>query len=86
MPEGKKFSGQVAIVTGAGSGLGEAISKAFAREGASVILVDINLEEARRVEAEIQKNGGVAASIRADRINGTAPLSSMESLAFVRPK
>jgi 3-oxoacyl-[acyl-carrier protein] reductase len=66
MPKQNKFSGQVAIVTGAGAGLGEAIAKAFAREGASVILADINLQEARRVEAEIQKSGGSAASIQTD--------------------
>ena len=49
-----RLSGAVAIVTAAGQGLGEAIAKIFAREGASVAVTDINLAEARRVGTEIE--------------------------------
>ncbi len=53
MAQSGRLAGAVAIVTAAGQGLGESISKTFAREGASVALVDINLAEATRVCAEI---------------------------------
>ena len=61
-----KLSGATAIVTAAGQGLGEAIAKIFAREGASVAVVDINLPEAQRVGAEIEAAGGSALVLQAD--------------------
>lgn len=62
----KKLSGELAIVTGAAGGLGKAIAKTLAREGASVAIADINLQEATRVESEIQKDGGSALAISVD--------------------
>ncbi|PIX67342.1 MAG: short-chain dehydrogenase, partial [Sphingomonadales bacterium CG_4_10_14_3_um_filter_58_15] len=44
-----RLTGKIAIVTGAGSGLGTAISKRFAEEGAQVVLTDIDLESATNV-------------------------------------
>ena len=61
-----KLSGSTAIVTAAGQGLGEAIAKTFAREGAAVAVVDINLPEAQRVGAEIEAAGGSALVLQAD--------------------
>ena len=63
------LAGKVAIVTGGGSGLGEAIGKALSREGTRVVLSDINLEGAERVAAEIQRSGGTAVAIRQDTAN-----------------
>lgn len=60
------FSGRVAIVTGGGSGLGEAIAKALAVKGAKVVLSDINLPAAERVAGEIVSAGGVASAIHQD--------------------
>jgi NAD(P)-dependent dehydrogenase (short-subunit alcohol dehydrogenase family) len=54
------LDGKVAIVTGGGSGLGEAIGKALARNGVKVVLSDINLKGAERVAAEIRNAGGTA--------------------------
>ena len=61
-----KLSGRVAIVTGAAHGMGEAIVKRFASEGASVLVADINIEMARRVADEIKSQGGIAIAAKAD--------------------
>jgi len=60
------FSGKVAIVTGGGSGLGEAIGKALAAKRAKVVLSDIRREAAERVAAEIAKAGGTASAFLQD--------------------
>lgn len=62
----KIFDGKVAIVTGGGSGLGEAIAKDLASRGARVVLSDINLKGAERVAADIAKSGGTASAIQQD--------------------
>src|SRR5688500_12552587 len=61
-----QFTGKVAIVTGGGSGIGEAISKELAAKGASVVVTDINLEAAQRVGQEISHRGGTASAVRQD--------------------
>lgn len=57
---------KVAIVTGGGSGLGEAIAKALARYGVSVVVADINQAGAERVAQEIAAAGGTASAIQQD--------------------
>lgn len=60
------FNGKVAIVTGGGSGLGEAIGKALAARGVKVVLSDIDLEAAQRVAADIERAGGTASAFLQD--------------------
>jgi NAD(P)-dependent dehydrogenase (short-subunit alcohol dehydrogenase family) len=60
------LSGKVAIVTGGGSGLGEAIGRSLAREGVKIVLSDINLKGAERVAEEIRAAGGAATAVHQD--------------------
>lgn len=52
-----KLSGKVAIVTGAAQGIGKAIALALAREGADIVVSDVNLEEAEKTATEIKALG-----------------------------
>ncbi len=78
-----KIQGHSAIVTGGGSGLGEAVARELARQGAQVAVLDINAANAQRVAAAI---GGLActaditdtASLSAARICKLAPLDDGE--------
>ena len=54
------IEGKVAIVTGAGGGIGEAYAKALAAQGASVVVAEINKEKGERVAEEIRKSGADA--------------------------
>ncbi|GAA3271165.1 SDR family NAD(P)-dependent oxidoreductase [Paenarthrobacter aurescens] len=54
------FEGKTALVTGGGSGLGEAISKDLAKNGVNVVVVDVNLDAATRVAEQITADGGKA--------------------------
>ena len=60
------FDGRATLITGGGSGLGEAIAKRLAARGSRVVLTDINLEAAERVAGEITDAGGVATALRQD--------------------
>jgi NAD(P)-dependent dehydrogenase (short-subunit alcohol dehydrogenase family) len=61
-----KLAGQVAVVTGAGSGIGRATASLFAREGATVAIVDLAAAAAKETAAEITGGGGRAVAISAD--------------------
>jgi NAD(P)-dependent dehydrogenase (short-subunit alcohol dehydrogenase family) len=60
------FKGKVAVVTGASSGIGKSVSELYAREGATVVLSDINQELGEKTTDGIRKAGGEAMFVRAD--------------------
>jgi 2-hydroxycyclohexanecarboxyl-CoA dehydrogenase len=66
----KRFVNKVVIVTGAAGGIGSAISRRFAEEGASVVVTDVNGEAASEVSASIERRGGSCVAIAADISKG----------------
>jgi NAD(P)-dependent dehydrogenase (short-subunit alcohol dehydrogenase family) len=62
----KQLEKKVAIITGAGSGIGKETALLFAREGAKVVVSDINDEAGKQVVSEIKADGGEAIFVKAD--------------------
>ena len=60
------MANKVALVTGAGQGIGEAIAKRLAKDGFSVVLVARHMDKLQEVADEIKKNGGEAFPVTAD--------------------
>ncbi|MEP6596680.1 MAG: SDR family oxidoreductase [Ginsengibacter sp.] len=61
-----KFKNKVVVITGAGSGIGRACAAEFAKEGAQVVIADINLNSAEETVALIKASGGEAFAVEAD--------------------
>lgn len=68
MPQGA-LEGRVAVVTGAGQGIGQAIAVRYAREGAKVAVVDLDLDRAKQVVKEIEGEAGTALAVQCDVSN-----------------
>ena len=62
----KSMEGRVAFVTGSGSGIGRGIALVFAREGAKVVVTDIDIEAGQQTVDIIKKQGGIAIFVKAD--------------------
>jgi len=62
----KDFTGKVAFVTGAASGIGEAVATQLAERGAKVVVADLKLDAANRVVEAIKAKGGEAAAVAVD--------------------
>ena len=77
------IQGQAALVTGGGSGLGEATARELARQGAKVAVLDINLANAERVAGDINTahGTGTAIALQCDVTNGDSVQTAINTAA-----
>src|SRR5882672_5491751 len=73
----RDLAGRVAVVTGGGSGIGRAMVKRFAREGAKVVVADVDESALAAVVASVRIRGGEALGVRTD----VTELASVQALA-----
>lgn len=79
----KRVDGKVAVVTGAGSGMGRAGATLLAAEGAKVVVADINEDKGRRVSKSIVDSGGDATFIKVDVLSSDS-VRTMTKAAVAR--
>ncbi len=77
------LDGKVAVITGAGSGVGRASALRFAEEGASVVCADVDLDRARGTVAQLEAAGGTAVADRSD-VSQDADVASTIGTAVAR--
>src|SRR5947207_6294552 len=75
-----RLKNKIALVSGAASGIGEASAKTFAREGASVVIADMNPAGGTRVRDEIRQAGGKAEFVETNILD-TSQIENMISFA-----
>lgn len=76
----KEFEGKVVIVTGGGSGIGEAVALKLGEQGAKVVVADINLDAAKKVVEVIASAGGTATATATD-VGSAEQVKAMVDLA-----
>ncbi len=76
-----RLNGKVAIITGAGSGMGLAMAKLFAKEGAKVVAADLNKDTVDKVVNDIQSDGGQGVAVKTD-VSKLADIQNMFNVAL----
>ncbi|WCT14094.1 SDR family NAD(P)-dependent oxidoreductase [Mucilaginibacter jinjuensis] len=74
---------KIAVITGGGSGIGKAIALLFARQGATVYIVELNLEAAQQVATEIKQTGGNAHAVAADVSDQQAVVNAFKQIGRI---
>jgi NAD(P)-dependent dehydrogenase (short-subunit alcohol dehydrogenase family) len=83
MPKSERFVGRVALITGAGGGIGRATALAFAAEGARVVVADWNEVSANDTAAAVRSAGGEALVVRVD-VSVEAQVAAMVGQALAK--
>ncbi len=78
----QQFGGRVALVTGGGSGIGRASAAVLAREGAAVVVSDIDVEQGEGTVKAIREGGGEALFLKADVTNAREVGALMQTLLY----
>lgn len=76
--DGGRFAGKVAFVTGAGGGIGRATARAFAAEGAAVMVTDVTEDGARETARQIEQQGGHALAATCDVTRSTDVTAALD--------
>jgi 2-keto-3-deoxy-L-fuconate dehydrogenase len=76
-----RLDGKRALITGAGSGIGEAIARLFAAQGAQIIVADVQMDAAEQVTASIVKQGGSASTLALDVADETQVSAAFDRVA-----
>jgi len=79
----RKLEGKVAIITGAGGGLGAECARVLAMHGAKVVVADINLAGAQSVATDIEAQGGMALALQTD-VSSESDVRSMTAAVVER--
>jgi meso-butanediol dehydrogenase / (S,S)-butanediol dehydrogenase / diacetyl reductase len=80
-----RLEGRIALVTGGGNGIGSAICRVFAAEGATIYVADLDRVSAERVTADIAETGGKASAIAADVSRGQDVTAMFRTIAAAHP-
>jgi 2-hydroxycyclohexanecarboxyl-CoA dehydrogenase len=75
----RRFDGKTVVVTGGGGGIGGATCRRFAKEGAKVAVLDLNLEAAQKVARDICEGGGKAEAVRCDITDRTSVAAAVSA-------
>ena len=83
MPDARPLKDKVAIVTGAGGGIGRAYARGLAEAGASVVLADIAIDAARAATADLERDGYAALAVEVD-VTDEASVAAMADATVER--
>ena len=76
-----RLDGKRALITGAGSGIGEATARLFAAQGAHILVADVQMDAAEQVAASIVKQGGSASALALDVADETQVCAAFDLVA-----